>query len=724
MKQLVQSYRSGALTLDEVPAPLARPDAVLVATRNSLISAGTERASAQVARKSLIGKAAERPDLARKVWQQVQRQGLLQTAQLVMSRLDAPVAPGYSCSGVVLEVGAEVCGIKAGDHVACAGQNHASHAEVVCVPRNLCVPIPEGVSFEAASYVALGAIAMQGVRQAQPALGEVVAVIGLGLLGQLTVQMLLANGCRVIGTDPDAVRLALARGAGADAVPPAEFPARARHVSGGHGVDAVLITAGARDDGPVSVAAEICRKRGRVVVVGAVGMNLPREPFYIKEIDFRLSTSYGPGRYDPDYEEKGHDYPYAYVRWTEQRNMAGFLQLLQAGRVNTDTLTTHRFAIERATEAYELILNDAEPYLGVTLEYPRSVEARRAHTVQLTPTPRASALHLGVIGAGNHVTDQLLPLLKARKGVALRALCSATGMKARALGEKWGAAYCSSDPEAVLADPEINAVLIGTRHDSHAMLTVAALAAGKHVFVEKPLCRIAAEIPAVLEAWTQAAAQGLQLLVGFNRRHSPHAAEIRRWFAVRNNPLVMTYRVNAGAIDARHWTQDPQIGGGRIAGEGCHFIDFMQSICGAPVSAVTATSIARHDSTVTSDQAIITLDFEDGSIGTLIYAAGGDRALPKERFEAFGDSRAVVLDDFRTTELWHRGRRTRFRTRGQDKGFAAEIELFCAAALGAAVKLPSMSEVASVTWASCLASQALTSRTRERVPVPPPVVSG
>jgi predicted dehydrogenase/threonine dehydrogenase-like Zn-dependent dehydrogenase len=716
MKQLVQNNRNGALSLDEVPAPPERADGVLVATENSLISAGTEKASAQVARKNLVGKALERPDLVRKVLRQVQKHGVMQTAQLVFSRLDTPVAPGYSCAGVVLEVGAHVRGVKVGDRVACAGQGYASHAEVVFVPKNLCVPIPEGVSSEAASYVALGAIAMQGLRQSEPALGEVVAVIGLGLLGQLTVQMLIANGCRVVGADLNPARLALARAAGADAVMPAELEARVACLSAGRGADAVIITASARDDGPVSQAANVCRKRGRVVVVGAVGMDLPREPFYIKEIDLRLSTSYGPGRYDPEYEEKGHDYPHAYVRWTEQRNMAAFLQLVQSGRVRTDELTTHRFPIERAAEAYDLILKNTEPYLGVTLEYRRPNEARRTRTIPLRATATAGELRFGVIGAGSHVSDVLLPLLRARREVALRAICTTTGIKSRALGEKWGAAFCTSDPAAVFTDPQVNVVLIGTRHDSHARLVIEALGAGKHVFVEKPLCLNEAEIPAVLEACELAAARGLRVMVGFNRRWSSHAASIRSFFQGRGNPVVMSYRVNAGAIDPQHWTQDPVVGGGRIVGEGCHFIDFMQFIAGSPVLAVSAASIGRHESGVTDDQASITVEFEDGSVGTLIYAAGGDRGLAKERFEAFGEGRAAVLDDFKTSERWYRGRRTRLRTRRQDKGFAQEMAAFCDAVLGRPTPLPTLAEIASVTWASSLAVRALASR--ERIVLP------
>ena len=715
MRQLVQNYRSGALKVSEVPAPAARSRGIVAATRNSLISAGTERASAQVARMSLIGKAMARPDLARKVAAQVSQKGVVETLSLVFNRLDAPVAPGYSCAGVVVEVGREVRDLKIGDRVACAGQNYASHAEVVFIPRNLCVRIPDEVSFEDASYVALGAIALQGIRQSEPALSEVVAVIGLGLLGQLTVQMLIANGCTVVGTDLDPNKLELARKWGATAVAPDRLAETVAGLSNGRGADAVIITANSKDDGPVTAAAEICRKRGRIVVVGAVGMNLPREPFYLKEIDLRLSTSYGPGRYDPQYEEEGIDYPEAYVRWTEQRNMEAFLTLLQSGRIRTSELTTHRFPIEQAQAAYELILEGTEPYLGVTLEYPRGNEARRARTVVLDRRAPAGAVRLGLIGAGNHVNDALLPHLRARQDVELRAVCTGTGMKARALAEKLGAAYCSNDSDAILGDATINTVLIGTRHDSHARLVVAALQAGKHVFVEKPLCLDETELALVLEAYAKAAGQGLHLTVGFNRRYSPHAHEIRKALAGRANPLVMSYRVNAGAIDPQHWTQNPVVGGGRIIGEACHFVDLMQFVAGSRVSAVSAVSIDRHDSGVTSDQSLLTLEFSDGSVGTLVYAAGGDRSLPKERFEAFGNARAVVLDDFRATEIYHRGRRRLFKTSKQDKGFAAEMAAFCETVANGAPTLLSMADIEAVTRACLLADRSLSSRERLQV---------
>lgn len=715
MRQLLQNYRSGKLQVSDLPAPALGTGGLLVATQNSLISAGTERSSAQMARKSLLGKAIARPDLVSKVLAQVEKKGLRETLRLALSRLDSPVAPGYSAAGTVLEVGEEVSGYRVGDRVACAGQNFASHSEVIFVPKNLCVPIPEGVSFEAASFVALGAIALQGIRQADARLGENVAVIGLGLLGQLTVQMLIANGCTVVGTDLDPNKLELARRCGARVAAPAQLSECVAALSGGHGADAVIVTASTSDDGPVAAAADACRKRGRVVVVGAVGMNLPREPYYRKEIDFRLSTSYGPGRYDADYEERGRDYPFAYVRWTEQRNMAAFLQLVAAGRVDTSTLTTHRFPIEQAGQAYELILEGTEPYLGVLLQYPRAPEARLARTVTLHARPAVGNLRLGIIGAGNHVNDALLPALRDRAGVEIRAVCTATGMKARDRAGHLRAAYCTSDAHALLADADINAVLIGTRHDSHASLVLQALAAGKHVFVEKPLCLTEGELEEILAACRRGASAGQLLMVGFNRRFSAHAAALRAAFADRGNPLVMSYRVNAGPIDPQHWIQDPKIGGGRLIGEGCHFLDLMQYVSGAQMSAVQAMTIGTHTSGIASDQVIVSAEFTDGSIGTLTYAAGGDPRLGKERFEVFGSGRAAVLDDFRCTELFARGRRRRLRSRGQDKGFAGEIAAFCDSVLRGSALPISLEDIEAVTRGTLLAARGLT--TRERYPV-------
>ncbi|QOJ32004.1 MAG: Gfo/Idh/MocA family oxidoreductase [Gammaproteobacteria bacterium] len=709
MRQVVQNYRSGELAVQDVPEPTGRGGGLVVANAASLISAGTEKSTVSVARKNLLGKAMERPEMVRKVLNKARKDGLADTLKMVFQRLDSPVALGYSCAGVVIDVGPDVQGFAVGDRVACAGQGYASHAEQVWVPKNLCVHLPESLGFEEGAYVTLGAIALQGVRQAEPRLGDVVAVIGLGLLGQITVQILKANGCRVVAADIAADKLALAKSFGADeAVLPGELPAAALALGQGQGVDAVIITASTRDSGPVSVAGEICRPKGRVVVVGAVGMDLPREPYYKKELELRLSMSYGPGRYDPAYEEKGQDYPYGYVRWTEQRNMAAFLWLIQAGRVNVKALTSHRYGIAEAEAAYQMMMAGTEPYLGILLEYPPHPAASApAPAPVAVPAAPAGSLALGLIGAGNHVRDMLLPHLKGQPGVSLRWLCGGTGISTNALAERLGIPGRTTDFTEVLADAAVNAVLIGTRHADHARMVIAALQAGKHVFVEKPLCLTEEELEAILAACRAPAAQSLRLMVGFNRAYSSHGRQAREFFAGHREPLVMSYRVNAGAIPASHWVQDPAVGGGRIIGEGCHFLDFMVEVCGALPVRVRGIAIGRHATGITSDQCILTFGFADGSVGTLVYAAGGDAALAKERFEAFGDGRALVLDDFLVTELYQGGRRRLFKSGKRDKGFAAEMAQFRREVLEGVAPSQSLERLEAVSRACILGARSL-----------------
>ena len=564
MRQVVQHMRSGKLTVEDVPSPTVQAGGLLVATRASLISAGTERSTVEVAKKSLVGKAMDRPDLVRKVVQKVQKDGLLDTARMVSARLDAPAALGYSCAGIVLEVGEGVTGFAVGDRVACAGQNYASHAEVVFVPQNLCVKVPDSVTFEDAAYVTVGAIALQGVRQADPKLGDIVAVIGLGLVGQITVQLLRANGCRVLAADPDAAKQDLAREHGAEqAVAPDALAAVAAAATEGHGVDAVLIAASTKESGPVEQAGEIARKKGRVVVVGAVGMTLPREPYYLKELELRLSTSYGPGRYDLEYEEKGRDYPYGYVRWTERRNMAAFIQLIAEGRMNVGALTRYRVPIARAEEAYARILGSSDSPLGVLLTYGEDGAEPARTAVTLRRDAHVSRVRIGLIGAGSHVKDALLPALKKAGDAEIVSVCTQRGINAKALAARVGASACTTDYRDVLQDEAVNAVVVGTRHNLHAELVLAALRAGKHVFVEKPLCLTGEELEEITALYAEKAKAGLRLAVGFNRRFSPHFDKAKAFLAGRRNPLVMIYRVNAGGLPPDHWTQDPEVGGGR-----------------------------------------------------------------------------------------------------------------------------------------------------------------
>lgn len=715
MRQVIQNYRSGLLEVSDVPAPTGRSGGLIVANVCSLISAGTEKSTVSIAKKSLAGKAMDRPDMVRKVLDKARKDGIVDTLKMVFSRLDTPAALGYSSAGIVVEVGNQVTNFSVGDRVACAGQNYASHAEVVYVPKNLCSKLPDEVSFDEAAYVTLGAIALQGVRQADPRLGEIVAVVGLGLLGQLTVQLLKANGCRVVAADPAQEKRDMAVRFGADvAVAPGDLEDAGAAISQSQGVDAVILTASTKSNEPVEVAGRICRKKGRVIVVGAVGMTIPRDVYYEKELDLRLSTSYGPGRYDPAYEEKGQDYPYGYVRWTENRNMAAFLELIAARKIDVNTLTSHRFDIEHADQAYAMIMSNSEPYLGVLLDYSSERVARAERKVALQPGTASAQVNLGIIGAGNHVKDMLLPALKSIKSVNLRAVCTATGINARDLGEKLGAAYCTTDSTQIFDDPAIHAVLIGTRHNTHGKLVLAAAQAKKHVFVEKPLCLTEQELDEIESTYQDGAAQGLILRVGFNRNFSNHFRRAKSFFQGRHNPLVMQYRVNAGALPAKHWSQDPSVGGGRILGEACHFIALMAALCEASPATVYAVCIGSHQSGITDDQSILSLRFTDGSIGTVIYAAGGDTRLEKERIEVFGDGKSLVITDFLVSEYYANGKRDTFKSRARDKGFAAQMQSFVSAINGTDDQSMPLSQLLAVTRATIAAGKSL----RNGQPIP------
>jgi predicted dehydrogenase len=702
MKQVIQHFRSGILKVEEVPETICQPGGILVDNVASLISAGTEKMAIDLARRSLVGKARERPDLVRQVLRKLRRDGLVSTMQTVRAKLETPLALGYSCAGVVREVGRGVTDLQVGDRVACAGMNYASHAETIFVPNNLAVRIPAGLEFEPASFVTLGAIALQGVRTAEVRLGECVAVIGLGLLGQLTVQILKAAGCRVIGIDLDPAKIELARSFGADA-------AIARHddvsglvarETGGYGVDAVIITAAATSNDPVELAAQIARDRAIVTVVGAVGMNVPRKPYYEKELQLRTSRSYGPGRYDHQYEELGVDYPIGYVRWTERRNMEEFLRLAAAGTVNLDRLISHRFPITEAPAAYRLITDGGnQSYLGVILTYPdRETSRPRGTVVRISdkergPRPgRPGQLGLGMIGAGNFAKSVLLPRLKARSEVELVGLATATGKNAQAIASRFGFEFCTTDYRELLGNPAIDAVVIATRHDSHARLATEAVRAGKAVFVEKPLAIDEASLDELSAA--VAVGQG-RILVGFNRRHSALAIEMRK-FLGEAGPLAMSYRVNAGLIPPESWIQGDE-GGGRILGECCHFIDLLQYLCAADPVEVFATTHPDGPDTLCA-----TIRFGDGSIGSLNYFANGDRGVAKERIEAFAAGRTAILDDFQKLELWHDGKRRTVRRLAPEKGFEAEIERFVEAVRsGGSMPISWRSQV--LTTRACLA---------------------
>lgn len=681
MKQILQNRKTGAVEVADVPAPALQRGRVLVRTAASLISAGTERAAVEQNQKGLLGRALAQPELVRKAVARAREEGLASAVGAVRSKLEESVALGYSAAGVVEGVGEEVRGFAAGDRVACAGLGYASHAEVLSVPQNLCVRVPEGVTFGEAAYATLGAIALQGVRLARPTLGESVVVVGLGLLGQLAAQLLRANGCRVFGVDPDAGRVELARTLGlAGGCAPADDAAR-RIIewTRGRGADAFVITAATESSGPVALAGEASRLKGRVVVVGQVGTDVPRDLYYRRELSLTVSMSYGPGRYDPDYEERGHDYPLPYVRWTEGRNLEAFLDLVAAGGVNVERLTTHRFPVEEGGRAYELITGAAaEPHLGVLLEYDPAREVERG--VRLAAAGEGSAagkqtgVRVGLIGAGSYATRMLLPHFQAA-GAEFRTVATATGVSALNVGKRFGFASCASGAEEVINDDGVNLVVIATRHDSHARLARLALEAGRHVFLEKPLALSEEELDGLLEAARRARGS---FTVGFNRRFAPLALRAREFFADLGGPLSMVYRVNAGRIPREHWAQDPREGGGRIVGEVCHFVDLCQFWAGAPVTRVYAESVAGRDEQVTDeDNVVITLRFADGSNAAIAYVAEGDKSLPKERAEIFGGGRAFVLEDFRRATLHRGGKEETVKLRAQDKGQAAHARAVC-----------------------------------------------
>jgi predicted dehydrogenase/threonine dehydrogenase-like Zn-dependent dehydrogenase len=676
MKQLIQNVSTGELAVVDVPAPQASRGAILVRTRASLVSAGTERSMASFAQANLLQKARSRPDLVRQTIDKARRDGILDTIDAVRNRLDQPMPLGYSAAGEVIDVGPDVTGFRAGDRVACAGGGFAVHAQIISIPVNLAVRIPDNVTFDQAAFTTLGAIAMHGIRLANVQFGETVAVIGLGLLGLMTVQMLRAAGCTVVGTDPNVARAELAlrlgaRWAGTDA---AEFAARVAALSGGHGADAVLITADTSSDQPVALAGDIARKRAAVISVGAVGTQIPRKPYFEKELDFRISRSYGPGRYDVEYEQKGHDYPYEFVRWTENRNMAAFAELVGSGAVDVDALTTHRFEIEAANDAYDLILGRTkQPFLGVLLQY--SSDPSIARSIDVAPRVAAAAVAsadevaIGVIGAGLFANAVLLPVMRKTEHASLVAIASGAGVTARSAASKFGFTYCSTSIDEVLADARVNTVAILTRHSLHARQVLAALAAGKHVFVEKPLCLTRDELAEIEQAMI---GRAQMLMVGYNRRFAPYVVQMRDVLRGVREPLMLTCRVNAGFIPADHWVHDPAQGGGRLRGEGCHFIDLLIDLAGDRVRRVTTRALPDAGR-YRQDNFEVTLEFRNGSLGTVAYVANGAKSFGKELLEAFGGGVAARLDDYRTLHIQRAATATQERARlRQDKGHRGE----------------------------------------------------
>jgi len=726
MKQLLQNITSGKAMVVDVPAPQAGPGEILVRVGASLVSAGTERMVVEFAEKNIVQKALARPDLVRQVLNKASREGVLSTMSSVRQRLDTDMALGYSNAGEVLEAGYGVTEFKVGDRVACAGGGYAVHAELVRVPRNLAAKIPSAnssrpeIDFEEAAFTTVGAIGLQGLRLARPQLGETVAVIGLGLIGVLVVQLARAAGCVVIGMDVDKERCLLAEQLGCNASATSAEHMRSMVAAGsnGHGADSVLITAATKSNEPIVLAGEIARDCGRVVAVGAVGLEIPRKTYYEKELSVYVSRSYGPGRYDPEYEEYGRDYPIGYVRWTENRNMQAFLRLQAEGRVNVKKLISHRFPIEQADKAYELITaKTREPFTGVIITYP--CDPSQARRVELNPVEvygsyTTEKVTLGMLGAGNFASAVLLPVLKATANLELVGLATASGASARAAGTRFGFRYCSSDYQEVVRDSRINTVVIATRHHLHSQQVIAALEAGKHVFCEKPLCVSENELGEIVSVYQRARSSAAKpiLMVGYNRRFAPLAIRMRDFFRATQEPLMMHYRINAGFLPPSHWTQSPEQGGGRAIGEVCHFIDFLVWLSGERVTSVYAT-VLPNGGRYRDDNLAATLELEDGSIGTVTYVANGDKGFSKERIEVFGGGSVATLDDFRVLSTVHAGQHRIFRSRlRQDKGHSNEWAKFVNAICSGDPAPIEFNELVNVSQACFQMLESL--RTRER----------
>ena len=667
MKQIIQHMGTGETELIEVPVPQLPRNGLLVNTAVSLVSAGTERMLVDFGQSSLISKARQQPDKVRQVLDKVRTDGVLTTLDAVRSKLGQPIPLGYCNVGSVAAVGADASGFAPGDRIASNGP----HAEVVRVSTNLAAKIPDGVSDEAASFTVVAAIGLQGIRLAEPTLGEAVVVTGAGLIGLLTIQLLRAHGARVLAIDFDEERLALARQFGAETCNPGRTDpiAAGMAFSRGNGVDAVLITASTASSEPVAQAARMSRKRGRIVLVGVTGLELSRADFYEKELSFQVSCSYGPGRYDASYEEGGLDYPFGFVRWTEQRNFEAILDMMADGRLDVAPLVTHRYAIDDAGDAYRT-LTDGKDALGILLRYDRETTARSASTIALgTPRIVAGEPTLGVIGVGNYASRVLLPAFKSA-GAQFSHIATAGSVAGVVEGRKLGFATASSDLETIFAAPNVNTVVIATRHDSHATLVERALAADKHVFVEKPLGLTLDQVDTVQAAFEAAQARGgRQLMVGFNRRFAPNTQRMYAALQRITVPKTFIFTMNAGAIPATHWTQDPSIGGGRIIGEACHHIDLMRFLCGHPITSISARRMGDAPGVeVTGDKAVIVLGFADGSFGTINYFANGGSVFPKERIEVFADGGVLQNDNFRSLRGYGwRGVKT-VRALRQDKG--------------------------------------------------------
>ena len=682
MKQLLQNIKNGNTTVEDIPIPTPREGQALIKVAASLVSAGTERMVVEFAEKSYLGKARSRPDLVKQTLDKAKREGIMPTVNAVFNRLDQPMALGYSTAGTIVALGKNMQGFKVGQRVACAGGGYATHAEYNVVPRNLLTPLPKNVDFESAAFTTLGAIALHGLRLAEPQLGENVAVIGLGLLGLMTIQLAAAAGCNVLGIDLDPKRIKLASSLGLEAVSRqnAESASAARFATANRGFDSIIICADTPSNDPVELAGVIARDRAKVVATGAVGLNFPRKIYYEKEISFINSRSYGPGRYDSNYEENGNDYPIGYIRWTEGRNFQAVVDLMASGKLKVTPLISHRFDIIEGVKAYEVITGKRkEPFLGVVLKYPEEKMKEERKIVFPSIAHRSSSVvKLGVLGAGLYANATLLPVLKDNKVFELIGIASSGGLHAQHSGKKFGFQYATSSEDEIINDPKINTVAILTRHDTHANLVIKALKAGKHVFVEKPLAINSNQLSVVSKQLLKT--DHCLLTTGFNRRFSPLARSLKSQLASLQEPKYLHYRVNAGFIPANHWTQDEAIGGGRIIGEACHFIDTLTFLVGALPVKVSAQALPNNGK-YREDNVSMTFTFADGSIGVVDYLANGDKSMPKERLEVFCGGMVAVLDDYVSLSVVKDGKRKEEKG-AQDKGWRGEMAAFAEAVQG------------------------------------------
>jgi len=683
MKQILQNLSNGTSTIVEAPTPTVSAGSLLIDSKVSLISAGTERMLVDFGKASLIDKARQQPEKVKMVLEKVKTDGLLTTIDAVQSKLSQPIPLGYCNAGVIKEVGSNAGKFQVGDRVVSNG----AHADVVKVNQNLCAVIPDNVSDEEASFTVVGSIGLQGIRLASPTLGESFVVTGVGLIGLLTVQLLRAQGCRVLAIDYDESKLKLARAFGAEVCNPGagEDPVAAGlKFSRGNGVDGVIITASTKSSDPVTQAARMSRKRGRIILVGVTGLELNRADFYEKELSFQVSCSYGPGRYDPVYEEQGQDYPFGFVRWTEQRNFEAILDMMASGQLNVKPLITHRFDFEQATDAYQQLGADKSS-LGILLIYKSDSSTRHKKSVTLNSnvTYNAQKPVIGFIGAGNYASRMLIPAFKSA-GAQLRTIATANGISGVIHGNAAGFSEATTDSLAMINDSGINTIAIVTRHNSHAYFVNQALAAGKNVFVEKPLAINAAELENIEVEYRKQLDNGSspKLMVGFNRRFSPHVKKMKELLTPIKQPKAFIFTVNAGAIPANHWTQDAQIGGGRIIGEACHFIDLMRHLTNSEIISARAQKIGDiNNGEITEDKASITLQFADGSFGTIHYLANGAASFPKERIEVFAAGKILQLDNFRKLKGFGWSGFSKMNLWRQDKG-----QKSCAAAFIKAIE--------------------------------------